>query len=158
VYPDHGFVVRRRDLDQLVFEHAAAAGAETHQGTEAVAPIVENGLVTGAVVKDKASGETREIRARYVVIADGANSRFGRALGTARNRSLPPGHGHPHLLREPAARRAVDRELPRRARPQRQLAARATAGSSPWATAPSTSASACCPPSGTGATSTPRTS
>ena len=32
-YPDHGFVVRRRDLDQLVFEHAAATGAETHQNT-----------------------------------------------------------------------------------------------------------------------------
>ena len=91
LYPDHGFVVRRRDLDQVVFDHAAAAGADTHQATEAVAPIVEGGLVVGAVVKDKNTGETREIRARYVVIADGANSRFGRALGTARNRSYPQG-------------------------------------------------------------------
>jgi geranylgeranyl reductase family protein len=91
VYPDHGFVVKRRHLDQLVFEHATAAGAETHQGTEAISPIVEGGLVTGAVVKDKATGETREIKARYIVIADGANSRFGRALGTARNRSYPLG-------------------------------------------------------------------
>ncbi len=31
------------------------------------------------------------MRARYVVVADGANSRFGRALGTARDRSLPLG-------------------------------------------------------------------
>jgi len=91
IYPDHGFVVKRRHLDQIVFEHAGAAGAETHQGTEAVSPIVEGGLVTGAVVKDKATGDTREIRARYIVIADGANSRFGRALGTARNRSYPLG-------------------------------------------------------------------
>jgi len=91
VYPDHGFVVRRRDLDQIVFDHAGAAGAELHQGTEAVVPIVEGGLVAGAVVKDKATGASREIRARYVVIADGANSRFGRALGTARNRSYPQG-------------------------------------------------------------------
>ena len=91
LYPDHGFVVRRRDLDQLVFEHAIEAGAEGCQGTEAVAPIVEGGLVAGAVVKDKQTGETREIRSRYVVIADGANSRFGRALGTARNRSYPQG-------------------------------------------------------------------
>ncbi|MBA3283029.1 MAG: geranylgeranyl reductase family protein, partial [Acidimicrobiia bacterium] len=90
-FPDHGFVVRRRDLDQIVFDHAGAAGAELHQGTEAVVPIVEGGLVAGAVVKDKATGASREIRARYVVIADGANSRFGRALGTARNRSYPQG-------------------------------------------------------------------
>jgi geranylgeranyl reductase family protein len=91
IYPDHGFVVRRRDLDQLVFEHAADAGAHCHQGTEAVTPLLTNGLVTGAVVKHKATGTTREIRARYVVVADGANSRFGRALGTARNRDYPQG-------------------------------------------------------------------
>jgi geranylgeranyl reductase family protein len=91
IYPDHGFVVKRRHLDQLVFEHAAEAGATMLQGTEAIAPIVDGGIVTGAVVKDKATGETREIRARYLVIADGANSRFGRALGTARNRSYPLG-------------------------------------------------------------------
>ncbi|MGN6694793.1 MAG: NAD(P)/FAD-dependent oxidoreductase, partial [Aquihabitans sp.] len=54
-------------------------------------PIVEGGLVAGAVVKDKDTGSTRAIRAKYVVIADGANSRFGRALGTARNRSYPQG-------------------------------------------------------------------
>ncbi|MBX3314403.1 MAG: geranylgeranyl reductase family protein [Actinobacteria bacterium] len=90
-YPSHGYVVRRRDLDQIVFEHAAAAGADTRSGTEAVAPIVEGGLVAGAVLKDKASGRTSELRARYVVVADGANSRFGRALGTARNRSYPQG-------------------------------------------------------------------
>ena len=91
IYPDHGFVVRRRDLDQLVFAHATEAGAHGHQGTEAVAPIIRNGLVSGAVVKDKATGTTREISARYVVVADGANSRFGRALGTARNRQYPQG-------------------------------------------------------------------
>ena len=35
--------------------------------------------------------DVEELRARYVVIADGANSRFGRALGTTRNRSFPQG-------------------------------------------------------------------
>src|SRR4051794_22324612 len=36
IYPDHGFVVKRRHLDQIVFEHAGEAGAEMHQGTEAI--------------------------------------------------------------------------------------------------------------------------
>ena len=91
VFPSHGYVVRRRDLDMLVADHAVAAGATLHQGTEAVAPLLEGGLVRGAVVRDKASGEERELRARYVVVADGANSRFGRALGASRNRSFPQG-------------------------------------------------------------------
>ncbi|MGH9184802.1 MAG: geranylgeranyl reductase family protein [Acidimicrobiales bacterium] len=92
IYPSHGYVVRRRDLDQMVAEHAVEAGATLRQGTEAVTPILQSGLVRGAVVKDKAAGgATEEIRARYVVVADGANSRFGRSLGTARNRSWPAG-------------------------------------------------------------------
>ena len=45
----------------------------------------------GAIVKDKATGETREVRARYVIVADGSNSRFGRALGTARQKDFPLG-------------------------------------------------------------------
>jgi geranylgeranyl reductase family protein len=91
VYPSYGYTVRRRDLDQMVADHAVAAGATLHQATEALRPVVDDGLVTGAVVKDKESGETRELHARFIVVADGANSRFGRALGTARNRSYPQG-------------------------------------------------------------------
>ena len=45
----------------------------------------------GAIVHDKDTGADRAIRARYVIVADGANSRFGRALGTARNRTYPLG-------------------------------------------------------------------
>src|SRR5207237_9214687 len=58
---------------------------------EAVEPVVEGGLLTGAVVRHRDSGATEGVRARYVVVADGANSRFGRALGTARDRSFPQG-------------------------------------------------------------------
>ena len=91
VFPSYGYVVRRRDLDRIVADRAVASGATLHQGTEAVAPIIEGGLVRGAVVKDKASGVERELRARYVVVADGANSRFGRALGASRHRGFPQG-------------------------------------------------------------------
>ena len=91
VFPSYGYVVRRRDLDQMVAEHAAGAGATLLTATEAVRPLLHDGLLAGAVVKDKASGATREIRARYVIVADGSLSRFGRALGTSRNKSYPQG-------------------------------------------------------------------
>jgi menaquinone-9 beta-reductase len=91
VYPSHGYVVRRRELDTMVAEHAVKSGAQLRLGTEAVQPLVEGGLVVGAVVKNKESGSEQSIRARYVVVADGANSRFGRALGTARRREWPQG-------------------------------------------------------------------
>ncbi|MGH9233225.1 MAG: geranylgeranyl reductase family protein [Acidimicrobiales bacterium] len=90
-FPSYGYVVRRRDLDQMVAEHAAGAGATVLQATEAVRPLLRDGLVTGAVVKEKAGGQTREVRARYVIVADGSLSRFGRALGAARNKAYPQG-------------------------------------------------------------------
>jgi len=69
---------------------AVAAGATLHEGTEAMAPVVDRGFVRGAVVQDK-HGRAEEMRARYVIVADGANSRFGRALGTFRTRDWPYG-------------------------------------------------------------------
>jgi geranylgeranyl reductase family protein len=89
-FPSHGYVVRRRELDQMVAEHAAAAGARLLTGHEAIEPIVDRGFVRGATVQTK-DGRTLEIEARYVVVADGANSRFGRALGTFRTRDWPYG-------------------------------------------------------------------
>lgn len=90
VYPQHGYVVRRRELDQMVAENAQDAGATLLLGHEAVQPIVERGFVRGATVKSY-DGETKDMFAKYVVVADGANSRFGRALGTFRTREWPYG-------------------------------------------------------------------
>ena len=119
-FPSYGYVITRHDLDAIVNERAAKAGATVWQGTEAVEPIVDElgpaaigagpslPSCVGAVVKEKATGATRAVRARYVVVADGANSRFGRALGTARDRDQPmgmalrgyytsPGHDQPFI-------------------------------------------------------------
>lgn len=111
-YPQHGYVVRRRELDQMVAENAERAGARLLLGHEALQPIVERGFVRGAVVAVHGSAgrpgddtdaaddaapvvaggvATREIHAKYVIVADGANSRFGRALGTFRTREWPYG-------------------------------------------------------------------
>ncbi|MGZ4722875.1 MAG: geranylgeranyl reductase family protein [Ilumatobacteraceae bacterium] len=90
VFPQYGYVVRRRDLDMMVAENAVSAGARLLEGHDAVLPIVDRGFVRGAVVQPY-EGDPLEIRARYVVVADGANSRFGRALGTFRTREWPYG-------------------------------------------------------------------
>jgi geranylgeranyl reductase family protein len=90
-FPPYGYVVRRSELDDMVANRAVKAGATLLPATEATEPLVEAGQVVGAVVYDKDAGTTRAIRARYVIVADGANSRFGRALGTARNRTYPLG-------------------------------------------------------------------
>lgn len=90
-YPSYGYVVTRKDLDHMVAERAVKAGATLWQESEATAPLTENGLLRGAVVKRKETGTVEEVRARFTVVADGANSRFGRALGTSRNRNYPLG-------------------------------------------------------------------
>ena len=90
-FPSYGYVVRRRELDQMVADAAVKAGATLWPAAEAIAPTLVNGVLDGAVIRRGETGTTEEVRARYVVVADGANSRFGRALGTARDRSYPLG-------------------------------------------------------------------
>jgi len=102
--PSHGYVVTRADLDGLVAGRAEKAGAVLWQDAEAVAPLTAPSSprtsttraeqlqrAGGAVVKDRARGSVTEVRAQYVIVADGSLSRFGRALGTGRNRDWPQG-------------------------------------------------------------------
>ena len=92
-FPQHGIVVRRDRLDEHLRDRAVAAGASLLMGHEAVSPIAERGFVRGATVQLVSDAgevtETRDIRARFIVVADGANSRFGRGLGTSRERKWP---------------------------------------------------------------------
>jgi geranylgeranyl reductase family protein len=98
-FPSYGYTITRHDLDGLVAERAVKAGATLLAGTEVLAPIIDAAagpsstlpFVTGVTVSDKAGSGSREIKARYVVVADGANSRVGRMLGTNRRRDLPMG-------------------------------------------------------------------
>ncbi len=91
IYPQHGYVVKRRELDMMVANNAEKSGATLLQGHEAHAPIIERGFVRGAIATDKYTNDTFEIRAQYVVVADGANSRFGRSVGTSRAKKWPYG-------------------------------------------------------------------
>ena len=82
------FSIRREILDHALLTRAQSCGVRVLQGHEAVEPIVERGFVRGASVRGP-DGQIEEIPARFTLVADGANSRFGRALGTYRNRDWP---------------------------------------------------------------------
>ena len=98
-FPNYGYTITRHDLDGLVAGHAEAAGATLLQGTEVTGPVVDEAAtpsgplptLIGVTVKEKGSTSIRTIKARYVVVADGSNSRIGRMLGTSRRRELPMG-------------------------------------------------------------------
>ena len=123
-FPSYGYTITRHDLDGLVAGRAAKAGATLLQGTEVIAPIVVESApaagslatLSGVLVKEKGSRETRPIQARYVVVADGSNSRFGRMLGTDAPARPAHGHGAARLLPLRAPRRPVHRVPPRHPR------------------------------------------
>ena len=91
-FPPFGYVVRRRELDEMVAEQRregrghALAGRRSGRAAPRRWP---GGRGRGRAQGDRYHGD--RARPQYVVIADGANSRFGRALGTTRNRSFPLG-------------------------------------------------------------------
>src|SRR5213079_2793831 len=63
-FPDYGYVITRKDLDQLVAQRAEKAGATVWDGAEAVEPVSDAGLIRGAVVRRKSSGAVEEVRGR----------------------------------------------------------------------------------------------
>jgi len=94
--PDHATALRRDVLDAHLRERAVDAGATVLMGHQAMAPIVERGFVRGATLAvdpelDAGAPRAEVVRSRFVVVADGANSSFGRDLGTTRQRNWPYG-------------------------------------------------------------------
>lgn len=76
VVADHAFQVRRDQFDHLLFQRAAAAGAETREGCTASA--IER-LADGRMqVKLDVQGEVGETTARYVIDASGRDTLMGR--------------------------------------------------------------------------------
>jgi len=97
IFPGYGYTITRFNLDGLVAMRAEQLGATLLNGVEAVALLEPTDAAEGAlkgaagvVVKDKDDVVT-EIRARYLIVGDGQNSRLGRELGTVRNKSWPMG-------------------------------------------------------------------
>ncbi|HEY3265000.1 MAG TPA: geranylgeranyl reductase family protein [Actinomycetota bacterium] len=91
-YPGYGLMRTRAELDELLARRAEKAGAELRERTEAVAPILEGGWVTGATVRSaNDDAEPIEVRARFVVSSDGASSRFAGRAGVRRDPRRPLG-------------------------------------------------------------------
>jgi flavin-dependent dehydrogenase len=73
-----GVHVRREELDQLLFDHAAACGAQTRQDTEVLG--IEFAADAATARLRAADGSESELRVDYVVDATGRNTLLGTAL------------------------------------------------------------------------------
>jgi len=88
-FPPLGVVRTRFDFDNLLAERAVKAGARFDQGTEARRPVMDGTWVGGARVQRE--GHEEEVKARFVVAADGASSRFAAHAGVRRDDGRPMG-------------------------------------------------------------------
>jgi menaquinone-9 beta-reductase len=96
---DYGLVKPRKDLDQIVLDNAEQAGAKVLYQTEVAKPVYEGRRLTGFIAKR--DGEQEEVRARYVVCAEGAATKFSRSLGRLRNENYPMGLAIRQYFRSP---------------------------------------------------------
>jgi len=72
-----GYVLERKIFDRALVRDAAEAGAEIAVKTQAVAPVIENGRVAGAML----DGGGRKILSDVTIAADGVESLFARMCG-----------------------------------------------------------------------------
>jgi menaquinone-9 beta-reductase len=98
--PDFGVVRTRHDLDHLLVQRAVKAGATLWERAEVTTPLVDDGWVVGASVR-RGDGEPETVRARYVLAADGAASRFGGKAGVRRDPARPLGVAARRYYRSP---------------------------------------------------------
>ena len=86
-----GRSILRRDLDVLLLEAAADAGARIEQGVRVAGPIVNgvNGHARVSGVRIAGPGGTGDRRARVVIAADGRGSLLARAVEVARHPRRP---------------------------------------------------------------------
>ncbi|HEX2049811.1 MAG TPA: geranylgeranyl reductase family protein [Actinomycetota bacterium] len=96
---EYGLVKPRRDLDKVVLDNAEAAGAKVLYDTHVEAPLFDRGVVTG--VRAKRDGAVEEVRARWVVCAEGSATKLTRALGRARRDDYPMGLAIRQYFRSP---------------------------------------------------------
>ena len=97
-YPSFGLARARTVLDQLLVEHARAAGAKVLERTAVTGPLVDerSGRVAGVRARPvdangRRAGDEVTYRARVVLAADGVSSRLATALGRTPRADRPLG-------------------------------------------------------------------
>jgi geranylgeranyl reductase family protein len=86
-YPDHGYVIPRRELDSILLDKAEALGAKVMQGCRVTGVLPQRGgRIPGVTVEHR--GERSELKGRFIVGADGPSSLVGRELGLLRDDPL----------------------------------------------------------------------
>jgi menaquinone-9 beta-reductase len=88
-FPDLGVVRTRYEFDHLLAVQAETAGVRFLQGVEATRPLMDDGWVAGAELRE--DGRSWNVAARFVVAADGASGRFAAQAGVVRDQSRPLG-------------------------------------------------------------------
>lgn len=84
-WPSFGLVRRRRDLDQTLLALARDAGAGVLHGADVTGFLRKGGTVAGVVIRH--DGHFEEVRANWVICAEGAGGPLARSLG----RVMQPG-------------------------------------------------------------------
>ena len=98
-FANYGLVKPRKELDQIVLDHAEAAGAKVLYETQAKEPIFDRGVMAGFVAKR--DGQDEEIRAKWVICAEGAATKFARSLGRVRDEEYPMGFAIRQYFKSP---------------------------------------------------------
>ena len=82
-----GFAPRRFSFDPMLVDAAVESGAELWEAATFIAPVFQNGRVTGFVAES--GGTRRVVHARLLVGADGRRSRVARTVGASADDSSP---------------------------------------------------------------------
>ena len=75
-----GLAMDRSLFDSALLDHARSTGVRVREGVQVIGPLTEGGRVIGIRARSGGGG-VEELRARFVVAADGANSVLVRSLG-----------------------------------------------------------------------------
>ncbi len=97
-FPSYGVSRTRRDFDDTLAKHAAAAGARILEQRSVTGPVVDErtGRVVGVTARPvdgdgRRAGDEETYRAPVVIAADGVSGRLALALGIEKNPNRPMG-------------------------------------------------------------------